>query len=118
MRRRKKRARPEGWVPFSQWKRTERAKEYGVEEAFTPAMKARVKKQFNNRCFLCPATRKLHIDHHLPLSAGHALDYGNAVLLCCSHNAKKGTKMPEDFYTPEQLRILSQMLAVQRMWKG
>lgn len=102
---------------MTQYRQQQRAKEFGVNQLyFTSAMKRRVKAQFGGKCFNCGSTRRLHIDHHFPLSLGYPLEFGNACLLCFHCNCSKGTKLPSDFYTPEQLVILTQMLAKQRTW--
>lgn len=93
-----------------------RAAKRHVGEKFTAAQRQRVKAQFRNKCFNCGATTGLHLDHHIPLSAGQPLAYGNAVLLCATCNPRKGNKLPETFYTHEQLRTLTALLAEQRSW--
>jgi hypothetical protein len=62
--------------------------------------------KFKNECYLCKSTDRLAIDHHYPLSKGFALTIHNAVLLCKSCNSKKAAKLPESFYSPEQLTDL------------
>lgn len=90
--------------------------QWGVVEIFTPYQRGRIRKQFGRKCFRCGKAKRLCIDHNLPLCAGNALDYGNAVVLCRSCNAKKGTKLPTEFYTPAELRRLETYLAEQRSW--
>jgi 5-methylcytosine-specific restriction endonuclease McrA len=65
---------------------------------------------FNNQCFHCGAKEYLQIDHHYPLSRGFGLKISNAVLLCCSCNASKHDKLPNEFYSIEQLNTLSLIL--------
>ena len=62
--------------------------------------------KFNNQCFNCKSTEKLSVDHHYPLSKGFSLSINNAVLLCKSCNSSKSIKLPEYFYSPEQLTDL------------
>lgn len=62
--------------------------------------------KFNNHCFNCKSEKDLAIDHHYPLSKGFALTINNAVLLCKSCNSSKSNKLPEAFYSPEQLTDL------------
>lgn len=79
-------------------------------------MKRRIRKQFGYRCFLCGATRPLHLDHHKPLCLGNPLVYGNVVILCAKCNYAKGTKPPEIFYTKEALAGVEALLAEQKTW--
>lgn len=97
--------------------RKRRAAKWAVNECFTPYQKGKVRKQFGRSCFRCGATKKLCMDHHMPLSRGFALDYGNAVVLCNRCNAKKGVKLPSEFYTLDELARLESYLAEQRTWK-
>ncbi len=62
--------------------------------------------KFNNKCFNCSSNNKLTIDHHYPLVLGNPLSINNAVLLCKSCNSSKNKKLPESFYSPEQLSDL------------
>lgn len=73
---------------------------------------AAVRRRFQNRCFVCGAVDRLEIDHHYPLSLGHALSFNNAVLLCKSCNSSKNDRLPEDFYTKEQIERLQCLLAI------
>lgn len=50
----------------------------------------------------------LHVDHHFPLFLGNTLTIKNAVVLCESCNCSKGHKDPSEFYTPDQLKQLSE----------
>jgi hypothetical protein len=62
--------------------------------------------KFNYKCYLCKNDNDLCIDHHYPLKQGNALTVDNAVLLCRSCNSIKRDKLPEYFYSPEQLTDL------------
>lgn len=62
--------------------------------------------KFNNKCFKCNSDKDLCMDHHYPLIKGFALTINNAVLLCRSCNSSKRDKLPESFYSPEQLTDL------------
>lgn len=103
-------------VRRSELNRKRRAAKWGVEENFTPYQRGRVRKQFGRKCFRCGSPKKLQLDHHLPLSGGHALAYGNAVVLCRSCNSSKWNRQPADFYTPAELRRLEPYLTEQRTW--
>jgi 5-methylcytosine-specific restriction endonuclease McrA len=93
-----------------------RAKKRGVKEFFTAEQRQKVMLQFGYSCFSCGYKESPCLDHHLPLSAGHPLEFGNAVILCRSCNAKKRNKLPSEFYTPEQLIRLNTLLEEQRGW--
>ncbi len=66
----------------------------------------KVKLKFNEKCFNCGDKKSLEFDHHYPLSLGNPLTLSNAVLLCKSCNSSKSNKLPESFYSPEQLTDL------------
>lgn len=91
------------------WKRR-RAKKVGVTENYTKDDRDYTMALFNHRCAVCGSTEALCIDHHYPLSKGHALTRENAVVLCNKHNCEKSTKLPEDFYTSEQLELITETL--------
>ena len=97
-------------------RRSERAAKAGITEDFTPYQRDRVMLQFGKRCFRCKSRKSLQIDHHLPLSYGHALDYGNAVVLCQKCNGAKSNLAPEQFYESTQLERLEDMLDAQLTW--
>lgn len=86
--------------------RTRRARKAQVNERFTPEDKAFTLKVFQGQCFKCGSTEKLSMDHHLPLSKGHALTRDNAVVLCLSCNSSKGNRPLEDFYDPIEIMVL------------
>jgi len=81
-----------------------------LDAAFTIEMEHQVYKRFQDKCFACNETDNLQIDHHYPLSSGYSLTLDNAVLLCRSCNASKGSRHPDKFYTPGQLNILLELL--------
>jgi 5-methylcytosine-specific restriction endonuclease McrA len=73
---------------------------------------------FDYKCFKCginqeDAVRKdirgLVMDHHYPISIGFGLSKSNCVVLCLSCNSKKKNKMPEVFYSSEELMRLHYM---------
>lgn len=66
---------------------------------------------FNNMCFKCGSKKHLCLDHHRPLSKGNGLSRNNAVILCKSCNSSKHDKMPEEFYTEEELLKLDIIFA-------
>jgi len=65
---------------------------------------------FGHRCFKCHTSYDLTIDHHMPLSQGFGLSICNAVLLCRKCNSAKNGKLPSDFYTAEELDLLTDLL--------
>jgi len=79
--------------------RKRRAFKRSVNESYTKEDEQYTLDLFNRSCVNCGATERLSIDHHYPLSKGHALTRSNAVVLCLSCNSSKCSKMPEDFYS-------------------
>lgn len=90
--------------------RRRRAMKKGIQENYTKQDEFYTRQLFAHMCFRCKATDNLQIDHHYPLSKGHALERDNAVLLCKSCNSSKHNKMPEEFYTESELVQLDYML--------
>ena len=83
---------------------------------FTKIDKKNIFERFEYKCFNCGSKKDLTLDHHYPLAKGYGLkttdgNY-NVVLLCSKCNKKKSNKMPEDFYTTNQLQILSQKYGI------
>lgn len=89
-----------------------RAMKVYVSESYTVADKRLTEELFGNACFNCGSTDNLQIDHHRPLSLGHALTIKNAVILCKSCNCSKGNKLPENFYTKDKLEELHKILNI------
>ena len=87
-------------------RRRDKKKLLGESDNITQIFYSKVKSKFNNRCFKCNSIERLSIDHHYPLSKGNPLTLNNAVLLCKSCNSSKNNKLPETFYSPEQLTDL------------
>lgn len=83
-----------------------RQRKNNVFESFSRNLVMQTYSKFNYQCFNCSSTQHLTIDHHYPLSKGFALTINNAVLLCRSCNSSKHNKLPETFYSPEQLTDL------------
>lgn len=75
---------------------------------------------FDHRCFRCGAKEKVRqevgkppilcMDHHIPIAHGGHLEAGNIVSLCRDCNNMKLDKLPEEFYTPEELKKLQPIL--------
>lgn len=82
----------------------------GIGEKYTTADEKITRGVFNNRCFRCGCTDNIHIDHHYPVSKGYPLSLSNAVLLCKDCNLSKFIKLPEEFYTNEEIKKVSSML--------
>lgn len=81
-----------------------------LNELYTTNDEKITKMLFQNKCFNCSSNEKLCIDHHYPLSKGYILKLNNAVVLCKSCNSSKGNKNPEEFYSNEKLKELSNIL--------
>lgn len=101
---------PKGRLVSRQIDRRKRERKMMLDCQFTHEHVQLVCERFQNRCFNCGQSERLEIDHHYPLSKGFGLSLKNAVLLCKLCNASKHDKMPEDFYTLEQLNQLQQLL--------
>jgi len=79
--------------------------EYKTKKQFTEYIWLK----FNKRCFKCSKKlnhNELHLDHTMPLAYLYRLDE-SATCLCPEHNSQKRDSFPVDFYTPEELRKLS-----------
>lgn len=97
---------PNGRLVCQQKTRRRRELKQNLDIQFTHNDVKLVHERFENKCFNCASIKHLAIDHHRPLSRGYGLMINNAVLLCRSCNSSKLNKMPEDFYTVEQLEKL------------
>jgi 5-methylcytosine-specific restriction endonuclease McrA len=68
--------------------------------------------RFNKECFKCgkdlPSPSEMDLDHTMPLAALWPLDK-HATCLCSDCNSKKSDQFPVDFYTPDELRALSEI---------
>lgn len=73
-----------------------------------------IKNKFNYKCFKCGSIDKLALDHHYPLHMGYPLSENNTVLLCKSCNSSKSNKLPEDFYSREQLKELEEVYGIKK----
>lgn len=71
---------------------------------------------FDNRCFKCGLSERnrLAMDHHIPIARGGHFVPGNLVALCLFCNNSKSDKLPEAFYTQEELERLQPLLAAQQ----
>ena len=87
-----------------------REREKNIEGGYLKKHTIITYKEFNNKCFNCKSIEKLSIDHHRPLSKGHALSLYNAVVLCMICNSSKGPKYPEEFYGEEKCKQLDKKL--------
>lgn len=87
--------------------RRRRERKHDLDMQFTHEDVKLVHERFEHKCFNCGRTNRLQIDHHFPLSRGHGLLPSNAVLLCKSCNSSKNNRLPENFYSIEQLEKLN-----------
>lgn len=60
----------------------------GLDGAWTPEMDAALR-SLQTTCVLCSSEKQLSVDHVRPLSSGHGLCPGNAVILCGRCNSAK-----------------------------
>lgn len=86
-----------------------RIRKTDIKENFGKRDKLKLLDLFNNKCFKCGSLNNLTIDHHLPFSKGGLLTFTNCVILCKSCNSKKNAKMPQDFYTINELEKLKKL---------
>jgi 5-methylcytosine-specific restriction endonuclease McrA len=91
--------------------RKRRALKQSVNESYTKDDEQYTLDLFNRSCAYCGTSEKLCIDHHKPLSKGHALSRTNAVVLCNSCNCQKNNKMPEEFYPLDILKEIDSKLS-------
>lgn len=95
--------------------RRRRDKKAMLDMSLTQADVQSLRSVFNHQCFNCGSTEYLELDHHRPLSRGYGLTHCNVVLLCKSCNSSKGNKMPEEYYTAEQLEAINML---HKQWIG
>jgi hypothetical protein len=71
--------------------------------------------RFDGKCFKCgtplATARDMALDHTRPLALLWPLDAG-ATALCPTHNSEKLDRPPEEYYSKEELRRLSEMTGV------
>lgn len=90
-------------------KRRRRARNLGVDENYLQIDRDITFKVFENKCFRCNSVNYLCVDHHYPLSRGYALSVENASILCISCNSKKYNKMPDNFYSKEEIQKIDDL---------
>lgn len=69
-------------------------------------------------CVLCGTEKNLTVDHVKPLSRGHGLYPGNAVVLCRSCNSTKSNKHPDDLPADIRIKLLKAAADFAIYWKG
>jgi hypothetical protein len=95
--------------------RQRRARQENLCENYGVAEERITLKVFGKKCFKCKDDKNIQIDHHCPLSKGFALSVTNAVPLCKICNLSKGTKMPEQFYTPKQINKIDKLFKLAKI---
>jgi 5-methylcytosine-specific restriction endonuclease McrA len=95
-----------GRLIYRQRDRRRRERKRGLDLQLSTNDIRLIYERFDHKCFNCGTAERLEIDHHYPLSKGFGLSLENAVLLCRSCNAAKHTKLPEEFYSPDKLKLL------------
>jgi len=92
---------PEGMACKREHSRKRRARKAAVNESFSAADERLVFERAGYKCESCGISnedhlaqfgQRLHLDHILPLSKGHALTPDNCQVLCRSCNSKKGNR--------------------------
>ncbi len=100
---------PEKYLKKAQrYRRKRRARKSQVNENYTQIDEQITYIAFGHQCFKC-GNSKTVIDHHMPLSLGYPLTIFNAVPLCQHCNSYKHTKLPQYFYTPEELKRIEEI---------
>ncbi len=84
---------------------------------WSPSMQEAIYEQ-QPECVLCDAAEDLTVDHVRPLSRGHGLYPGNAVVLCRSCNSTKHDKHPDDLPTETRTKLLKAAKAFETYWRG
>lgn len=77
-----------------------RARQYGIEGAFTREDVAKQMQAQKQRCHWCSAKIKAsnyHVDHRIPLARGGSNGAENIVISCPSCNLSKNARMPWEF---------------------
>lgn len=87
-----------------------RERKRNLKEVYTTEDYNYTMKLFSSLCFKCKSSKDLTIDHHIPLCRGGMLTRDNAVVLCRRCNASKGSLLPEEFYSKEELKALGGLL--------
>lgn len=104
--------------------RRRKARKLAVNENFTPEQDSFVRTYWGNECAVCARTQQseekaLAIDHWYPLSKGHALTMGNAVLMCRSCNGHKKDRYPDQVFDAITVaRIEAEMKAQTATWES
>ena len=100
-----------GRLMVGQRDRRRRERKHNLDLKLTKVDVQYIYARFYYRCFKCSNPENLQIDHHYPLSKGFGLSLKNAVLLCKQCNISKRDKLPEEFYTINQLIELREKLS-------
>ncbi len=95
-----------------QYSRKRKALKRNLMENYKVADERFTRQLFSNMCARCNRFNDLVIDHHYPLSLGHILERDNAVLLCKICNGNKNNKLPDEFYTKQELDRIEYILAI------
>ena len=89
--------------------RKRRALKKEMNENFTIDDERYTYSLFRGKCFNCCTEESLTIDHLNSLSKGYCLTRTNAIVLCQSCNSKKSSKVPNKFFTENQLTELREL---------
>jgi len=99
------------------WARARRERKQDQDYVWTPEMEDLLRATFTS-CVICGSEDRLAVDHVYPLSKGHGLKPGNAVILCKGCNSKKSRKLPKELDKEAQEKILSSALLYKRVWNN
>ena len=103
---------PKGRITDRQYAARRRERSKQLDSLIGQQLYTLIEAVFNHRCFCCGSEQALQIDHHYPLSRGFGLTPDNATLLCKQCNVLKGNKLPEQFYSQNQLQQLEYIHAL------
>ncbi|KKM17368.1 hypothetical protein LCGC14_1676490 [marine sediment metagenome] len=104
--------------------RLRKSRKLAVNENFTSEQDSFVRTYWGNECAICGLPQQheekaLAIDHWYPLSKGHALTIGNAVLMCRACNAQKKDRYPDQVFDAVTVaRIEAEIKAQEATWES
>lgn len=87
-----------------------------LDSTWTTEMECALRILFD-RCAICSTTDNLSVDHVKPLSKGHGLEPGNAIILCKTCNSAKSAKELDDLPSEWKDKILEASESFFIYWK-
>jgi len=106
-----------GTSAYRRWRDDIRkGKEHKLDTGWTPEMEQALYEQ-QTACVLCRSIHPLSVDHVEPISRGHGLYPGNAVILCKSCNSTKSNKPLEDLPAANRRKLLKAAKSFASYWE-